>query len=366
MLSSTCAWTSTPGMAGSFGVVFRSSRPAAEVPIRTSRARHAVGGDAAFEHDRRPTRSAPGRAARNEPRAGRCGRSAFRSPGSATLLMPASSILIRMVLAPVATRSISNDSDGMMLPCACITIGTRRTMPSRSVRMLNRPRPAAACSRTGMLRSSPGKLNRNGFGSPPSAATPTDGGCASGCGTDDRQAGLAEHDPRLLDGVGHDLVVARQRAQLVPRLLVEIAIDVRRERRRQPVRLGEDDVEGDRGGAELGQPRDQVGDARARPRPLAELAQAFLVDIDDDDRPLRGDAGLDDLEEIEGPQAQLFERARIGDAQEHQREQQRHAQCSRGCEPPPQTRKPFHVEPAERAADRCGLPRHFSRNIRIS
>ena len=206
-----------------------------------------------------------------------------------------------------------------------------------------------------MFRSSPGNLNRKASDRRPAPRRRRGRRLTSGCGTDDRQAGLAEHDPRLLDGVGHDLVVARQRAQLVPRLLVEIAEDVRRQRRRQPVRLGEDDVEGDGGRAELGQPRDQVGDARARPRQLAELAQAFLVDIDDDDRPLRRHARLDDLEEIEGPQAKLFERARIGDAQEQQREQQRHAQRSRGCEPPRQTRKPFHVEPA-RAHRWLGAP----------
>ena len=127
---------------------------------------------------------------------------------------------------------------------------------------------------------------------------------------DSRQAGLAEHHPRLPHRIGHDLVVARQGAKLVPRLLVEIAIDVRRQRRRQPVRLGEDDVEGDRGGAQSGQPRDHVGDARSRPRTLAELSQAFLVDIDNDDRPLRRVTGLDDLENIERPEAKLFERRR--------------------------------------------------------
>ena len=37
MLSITWAWTSTPGIVGSIGVVFKSSSPAAEVPIKTSR-----------------------------------------------------------------------------------------------------------------------------------------------------------------------------------------------------------------------------------------------------------------------------------------------------------------------------------------
>ena len=35
-------------------------------------------------------------------------------------------------MVPVATRSISKLSDGMVAPWACIIIGTRRTMPSRS------------------------------------------------------------------------------------------------------------------------------------------------------------------------------------------------------------------------------------------
>ena len=61
------------------------------------------------------------------------------------LLMPALSALIRMVPEPVATRSISKVSDGMVMPCACMIIGTRRTMPSRSGRIVNSPRPAAAC-----------------------------------------------------------------------------------------------------------------------------------------------------------------------------------------------------------------------------
>ncbi len=72
--------------------------------------------------------------------------------------MPAFSALIRIVPEPVATRSISNVSDGMVWPCACMIIGTRRTMPSRSGLIVNRPRPAAACSSTGTLRSRPGKF----------------------------------------------------------------------------------------------------------------------------------------------------------------------------------------------------------------
>ena len=71
--------------------------------------------------------------------------------------MPALSALIRIVPEPLATRSISKLSDGMVRPCASMIIGTRRTMPSRSGLIVNSPRPAAASSSTGTLRSSPGK-----------------------------------------------------------------------------------------------------------------------------------------------------------------------------------------------------------------
>ena len=88
--------------------------------------------------------------------------------------MPAFSALIRIVPEPVATRSISNVSEGMVWPCACMIIGTRRTMPSRSGLIVNRPRPAAACSSTGTLRSRPGKSNMKRCGSSPSIASPGD------------------------------------------------------------------------------------------------------------------------------------------------------------------------------------------------
>ena len=151
--------------------------------------------------------------------------------------------------------------------------------------------------------------------------------------------------------IGHDLIVARQAAQLVARLFIEIAEHVGGERRRQPVWLCKDDVEGNRCGAKLGELGDEIGDARAGPRPLTEFAQACLIDIDDHDGPLRCDAGLDDLKDIESPQPELFKRQGVGDAQEQQRHQQRYTQHSRGGEPPRQTREPFHVEPAE-----CAVP----------
>ena len=53
-----------------------------------------------------------------------------------------------------------------------MTIGTRRTMPSRSGLIENSPRPAAACSIGSTLRNSPGNFTRNGVGSGPLKAKP--------------------------------------------------------------------------------------------------------------------------------------------------------------------------------------------------
>ena len=74
---------------------------------------------------------------------------------------------------------------------------------------------------------------------------------------------------------------------LVSGRLIEIAQGVGRDVGIEAVGLGEHDVEGDHGGAELGQVGDQIGDPRPRPRPLAEFRQALFVDIDDGDRPCR-------------------------------------------------------------------------------
>ena len=109
-------------------------------------------------------------------------------------------------------------------------IGTRRTMPSRSGRMVNRPRPAAACSSTGTLRSRPGKSIHEGLRLLAEHRQPGHRQRLVERGENVGQAGLAEHHARVPDGVGEDLVVARQRAQLGAGLLVEIAEGVGRER----------------------------------------------------------------------------------------------------------------------------------------
>ena len=92
--------------------------------------------------------------------------------------------------------------------------------------------------------------------------------------------------------------------------LEALALELRDgERGRRPVRFGENDVEADRGGTMLGQPVDHSGEHGARPRPLPELADALVVDIDDSDRALGGRAGTQRLVAVEDQEIQLFQRA---------------------------------------------------------
>ena len=134
--------------------------------------------------------------------------------------------------------------------------------------------------------------------------------------------GFAEHDAGRLDGVGEDLVVARQRAQLVARFLVEMTEGVGRKGGVETVRLGKHRVEGDHDRAEPGQFGDEIGNPGARPRPLPEFFQALVVDIDDRNRPHRLLARVDALERVERPDPDLFDRGRIGDAKYCEPDQQ--------------------------------------------
>ena len=133
--------------------------------------------------------------------------------------------------------------------------------------------------------------------------------------------------------------------------------------------------------AELGEAGDEVGDHGARPRPLPDLLEARLVDIDDDDRPRGLLARPQHLKQIEGAQPQFLERPRIGKAQRHQREQQHQAHRPRHAECRAQRRNAFH-DPANlphaatvlsrggvlTSSARCAEERvyYFSRNERMS
>jgi hypothetical protein len=148
---------------------------------------------------------------------------------------------------------------------------------------------------------------------------------------------------------------------LLGRLVVDVLERHRHVGRRHAVRLGEHDVEADRDRAHAGEPRDDLGHLRARPRPLAELLEARLVDIEDDDRPLFGGARPRHLEKVEGAQPQLLDRRRVPHTQRHQADQQHQADRAREAETAPPPRQPFH-DPA--------IPElfhfYFSLNARIN
>ena len=186
-----------------------------------------------------------------------------------------------------------------------------------------------------------------------------------------RRTGLADHDAAgLFDGVGQDLVVARQRRELVAGRRIEAAEARRRQCRRHAIGLGENDVEADRHGAKLAQTGDQIGHHGPRPRPLPDLLQARFVDVGDDDRPRGLLARPQNLKEVEGAQPHFFQRPRIGDAQRHQRQQKQRAYRSRQTELPRPANDQRHWLPipcaprANRAAQLSGA--HFSRNERMS
>ena len=260
--------------------------------------------------------------------------------------MPAFSDLIRIVPEPVATRSISKLSEGMVWPCASMIIGTRRTMPSRSGLIVNRPRPAAACSSTLDVAQQAREFEHEALRLLAQHRQSRHRKRLVERGQLFRGPRFAEHHARGPDRFGEDLVVARQRAQFGAGVLIEVAERIGRIGGIEPVRLRKHHVERDHDGAQPGQFGNEIGDPRPRPRPLAELFQALVVDIDDGHRPCGLLAGIDALEEIEGPDANFLDGGRIGDAKRGKPDQQRKAQqpgvADAPREPPSQYPQSFH------------------------
>src|SRR5215831_13919868 len=94
-------------------------------------------------------------------------------------------------------------------------------------------------------------------------------------------------------------IIARQSAQLCARRLVKVAKYIGCDAGGQPVGFREHNIECDHDGAHFSQSGDEIGDARARPRPLAYRIEAFFVDIGNDDWSLRCVAGVQYLEKVE-------------------------------------------------------------------
>ena len=98
-----------------------------------------------------------------------------------------------------------------------------------------------------------------------------------------RRGDEAEHDRRLADRLGEDLVVGGKLLDLLSQARQSLRLRPEAERvgGRHAIGLGEHHVEADRGRAIGGELVDEVGEHRARPGPLAHLLQRVLVDIDD-------------------------------------------------------------------------------------
>ena len=163
--------------------------------------------------------------------------------------------------------------------------------------------------------------------------------------------GFAEHHTRAAKRLSQDLIVARQGANAFAALLVEIVHEIDEGAGGIAIGLGEDDVEADGGGAEARKPVHQIGDHRARPRPLPQGFQAFFVDVDDDRGVRRGFAWRGKLEEVEGSQPQLLERRRIDHPQRCKRDHQ-----GKGEGPP-------EAEPRGRSRERAQAPGPFRRGV---
>jgi hypothetical protein len=125
-----------------------------------------------------------------------------------------------------------------------------------------------------------------------------------------RRGDEAEHDGRVADRLGQDLVVGRKLLHLLAQTRERVGFgpEVQRVGGRQTVGLGEHHVEADGRRAVFAEFPDKVGENGARPGPLAHALQRFLVDVDDAD----GEAG------IESARADLL----VG--VEHERSQPRH------------------------------------------
>ena len=290
----------------------------------------------------------------------------------------------KMALARLTTRSISMVSDGTV-SCASITTGTRRTMPSRSGSIENSPRPAAACSIGWNVAQQSGKRHQ---ARPRIRAENGKAGLRRRFAIDARRGVAAAvwpttTPPAFLIASAKSGIVARKSGEFFAGLRVEAAETFRGDGWRHAIGLGEDDVEADGNGAIRAQTGDEIGDHRARPRPLPDLLEAGLVDVDDDDRPRGLFPRLQDLKQIECAQPQFFDRPRVGDAQRHEREQQQRAHRPCHTELPRPASNALHAaDPLRCVSDRAwvtiaicqevaplagsGATIYFSRNARLS
>ena len=125
-----------------------------------------------------------------------------------------------------------------------------------------------------------------------------------------------EHDRLFSDRLGENLVIVGKLAEQRGINSRDIANN---RARRQPVRLGEQDIECDGGRAHVREPVDQFGDPVARPWPLAELAQRGLIDVDDPNRQILESPRRDALVLVERRVADQLQRPRVARPQDRER-----------------------------------------------
>ena len=133
-----------------------------------------------------------------------------------------------------------------------------------------------------------------------------------------RRSDEAEHHGALADRLGEDLVVAGELLDLLPepRESVRLRPVAQRVGRRHAVGLGEHHVEADRRRAARDKLVDEFGKHGARPRPLPDLLQRLLVDIDDAHRQSRIEcARVEPLIGVEDERPQPRDRGRVPDTQ---------------------------------------------------
>lgn len=80
---------------------------------------------------------------------------------------------------------------------------------------------------------------------------------------------------------------------------------------------------------------------------MPPLLEAVLVDVDDDHRPLRCDARLNELVEIEGAQPQRLDGQRIPDAQQDKIDKQHESDRPADAEPVQEAEEALHGATAD-------------------
>ena len=344
--SSACAWISTPGTEGSSGVALRSRSPVALDPIRMWRPATSLGVEGAVEDRVRGEITARVRGGEVEPH------------------------------LPVGVGREHGFADPHRLDAAPLAERRHAAAPRRAheERRFFRSHPQRLDGERGIERVGDGHEEGDAAHDLIVGREPVHRALASRRGGEHRQAadgarkfrheqlgivagdgksGLrgggrlvarlvgrdAEDGRDLGKGGGEDLIVGGERLERAERgSELRAARDLPRDfRRREAIGLGQDEVEGDRLGAGLGELLDDRREMAARPRPLADACEGGFVDVDD----AHGEGGIGfargELQvAVEDRKAEARDGVGVGDAQ-------RNCQDEQGCGEQRLDRRSAHV-----------------------